>query len=127
MPDTPMSVLLVEDDVHTCNVVDLVMKHHHCALTVANDAESAMGYLNDHQPDVILMDIFLPGMDGYQALARIRQESAADDSAVVAITAYYTADTQQDVMQWGFNGFLPKPLNPSTLVTYLQQVVSAHR
>ena len=118
-----LSVLVVDDDQHTCNIFQMVMDHYHIPLTVAQDAETALTYLSQHTPDIIIMDIFLPGIDGYQALYQIRKHALAPTSTVIATTAYYTADTQKDVLAWGFSGYLPKPLNPSTLIPYLQEVL----
>ena len=123
MTPESLSVLLVDDDQHTCNVFQMVMDHYKIPLTVAQDAETALTYLSQNTPDVIIMDIFLPGIDGYQALYQIRKHALAPTSTVIATTAYYTADTQKDVLAWGFSGYLPKPLNPMTLIPYLQEVL----
>ncbi len=123
MTNKTISVLLVDDDPDTRNVFQLVMEHYEMQLTVAEDAETALNFLRANTPDVIVMDIFLPGIDGYQALHQIRKFALVPDCRVVATTAYYTADTQKDVLAWGFSGYLPKPLNPAQLVPYLQQIV----
>ncbi len=118
-----LSVLLVEDDPDARNVFQMVMDHHHHRLDAVNDAETALDYLTDHTPDVIVMDIYLPGIDGYQALKQIRQKNLAPTSTFVATTAYYNADTATDVLARGFNGYLQKPFNPQTLGTYLEKLV----
>ncbi len=123
MSQLPMSVLLVDDDPHVCEVFRLVMNHHHIPLTILGDAETAIDYLKDKSHDVIVMDIFLPGMDGYQALKRIRQSALVPDCRVIATTAYYTNDTEQDTINRGFDGYMPKPINSNKLVQYLQSVV----
>ena len=118
------SVLLVDDDPHTCNIFQMVMEHFNLDFTIARDAESAFLALETCKPDVIVLDIFLPGTDGYQIFNRIRQQSLAPDAAIVATTAYYTPDTQNDVMARGFQGFLPKPLNSASLVPSLEQAIT---
>ena len=123
MSQLPMSVLLVDDDPHVCEVFRLVMNHHHIPLTILGDAETAIDYLKDKSHDVIVMDIFLPGMDGYQALKRIRQSALVPDCRVIATTAYSTNDTEQDTINRGFDGYMPKPINSNKLVQYLQSVV----
>jgi CheY-like chemotaxis protein len=124
MSDMPMSVLLVDDDPHVCEVFRLVMKHHRIPLTVLGDAETAIDYLKDNSHDVVVMDIFLPGMDGYQALKRIRQSAMVRDCRVIATTAYYTNDTEEETRTRGFDGYMPKPINSNELVSYLQSVVA---
>lgn len=124
MSVSAFSTLLVDDDPHVCEVFKLVMAHHQLPLEILNDAESALSYLAVHHPDVIVMDIFLPGLDGYQALNRIRGASLAPNSKVIATTAYYTNDTEQEIMNRGFDGYIPKPFDSNKLVQYLQGVAA---
>jgi CheY-like chemotaxis protein len=117
------SVLLVDDDPDTHNLFQMVLDHHNHELVIVKDAESALHYLRANTPDIIVMDIFLPGIDGFQALHQIRKDSLAPNCGVVATTAYYTSDTKDEVLSRGFSGYLPKPLNTSTLVKYLEQII----
>ena len=123
MSNHPMSVLLVDDDPDARSVFEIVMQHHNIPFSVFGDAESAIDFLKTNSPDVVIMDIFLPGLDGYQALDRIRRSPFAAHSRIVATTAYYTNDTQQEVIQRGFDGYLPKPFTES-MITYLQRIAS---
>jgi CheY-like chemotaxis protein len=125
MTSIPLSVLFIDDDRDARNVFQMIIEHHHLQITVAENAEDAYKYLSKMTPDVIVIDIFLPGIDGYQALHHIRKQGLAPTSAVVATTAYYTPDTQREVLAWGFNGYLPKPFNLETLVPYLQQIATS--
>ncbi len=123
MTGTRFSVLLVDDDPDTHNLFQMVMDHYNLQLAIVKDAEAALSYLKANTPDVIVMDIFLPGIDGFQALHQIRKDALAPNCSVVATTAYYTSDTREDILSRGFSGYLPKPLNPSTLVPYLEEIV----
>jgi two-component system cell cycle response regulator DivK len=118
-----MTVLLVDDDFDAQSVFELVMQHYKVPFNIVGDAESALDFLKTNTPDVVLMDIFLPGMDGYQALDRIRRSALASSSRIIATTAYYTNDTQQEVIQRGFDGYIPKPFDEG-LVGYLQRITS---
>lgn len=117
-----MSVLLVDDDPHACEVMQLVLRHHNVPLTIVGDAETALDYLQSNSPDIVIMDIFLPGIDGYQALKRIRQSSLLPSGRFVATTAYYTNDTEQEAITRGFDGYIPKPFDSSNLVAYLEMI-----
>ena len=124
MSQSDLSVLLVDDDADVRGVFELVMNHHQVPLAVASDAESALEYLQNHDPSVIVLDIFLPGLDGYQALKQIRKNQLAPNSLVVAITAYYTADSEQDALSRGFDGYLTKPIKTTELVPYLEEIAA---
>lgn len=123
MSSTISSVLLVDDDPSVCGVFELVMQHHQIQLNVVNDAETALDYLNSNSTTVVVMDIFLPGMDGYQALKKLR--SLAEDSRhiVIATSAYYTSDSAHLMENSGFDGFIPKPLDPTQIVPYLESII----
>lgn len=124
MQTTPIKVMLVDDDPNACDVFRLVMNHYDYPILIAGDAETALDYLQTYQPDVIVLDIFLPGLDGYQTLKQIRRESLAPTSRVVATTAYYTSDTEQEALRQGFDGYLAKPFDPNALVGFLHDVVT---
>ncbi len=122
MTEKPLSVLLVDDDPDTQNLYQLVMENNNVELTVMKDAESALDYLSTNSPDVIVMDIVLPGIDGYQAIHQIRKRTLAPNARVIATTAYYTDDTTDKVEAEGFSGYLQKPVNPTTLLAYLREL-----
>jgi len=117
----------VDDDANVRDVFQLVMKHYKLPLVVVNDAEAALDYLTTNTPDVIVLDLFLPGMDGYQALNQIRKRSLARNAKIIATTAYYTQDTEQEIFQRGFDGYLAKPIDSNELIEYLQRVVNETR
>jgi two-component system, cell cycle response regulator DivK len=124
MSKNPMTVLLVDDDLDAQSVFELVMQHYKVPFKILGDAESALDFLKTNVPDIIVMDIFLPGIDGYQALDRIRRSATASGTRVIATTAYYTNDTQQEVIRRGFDGYVPKPFDEG-LVNYLQHITGS--
>ncbi len=127
MSSTPLSVLLVDDDPDTCNLFGLLADYYHFQSAVVGDAEAAYDYLAEHTPDVIILDIRLPGTDGYAAHRTIRERGFAFTSAIVAATAYYTMDTPQQVAARGFNGYIQKPFDPDTFVSSLQEAIRTRR
>ena len=123
MSSPDLTVLLVDDDPYSQGVFELVMQHHNLSYTVVDDAESALDFLQTNTPDVVVMDIFLPGLDGYQALDRIRRMTTVPRCRVIATTAYYTRDTQQEVLKRGFDGYVAKPFDKN-LVSYLKTILN---
>ena len=118
-----LHVVLVDDDEDTQKIFRMVMAHHQIELQIFTDAESALEQLKDApEPDVMVIDIVLPGIDGYQMLGRSRK--FAPRCRMVATTAYHSQSTANEIANWGFNGYLPKPLQPATLVEDLQRFVA---
>ncbi|MCU0463759.1 MAG: response regulator [Anaerolineae bacterium] len=114
------SALLVDDDVHVQELFRMVFDHYGHTLRVAKDQASALAVLDGYRPDVIVLDIFLPNTDGYRVLQAIRATYPGLACPVVATTAYYTTDTEGDVLNHGFDGYLLKPISPQELVPYLE-------
>jgi CheY-like chemotaxis protein len=127
MPGNLLSVLLVDDDQYAGDIFRLIMEHHSVPFVVVENADAALEYLKTRSPDVIMLDLFLPGMDGYRALDAIRNLPHIQDCKIVATTSYYTAATQHEVMQRGFDGYIPKPFVPNELVAYLEKLASGTR
>jgi CheY-like chemotaxis protein len=118
MATESISVLLIDDDDTTGNIFEMILTHKHWILTVMKDGLSGIDYLKTHpdKPDAIVIDIFLPGLDGYQTLKEIR-------TRCIATTSYYTVDTPTQLLRHGFNGFLPKPIDPKTLISTVEKLV----
>ncbi len=122
MAEGQFSILLVDDDPDTRNLFATITGHYHVEFTAFQDAEAALEFLGSHAPDVIIIDLLLPGMDGFQALRQIRTRDLAPGSHMVAITAYHTDQTSAEVYERGFSGYLLKPVDPTTVIGYLQGV-----
>lgn len=121
-----MYVFLIDDDPDVRNLFQMVMEHHQYDFQIAEDAQTGIDQLEASipNPDIVLMDIFLPDLDGYKALNIIRQAGLAPETRIVAITAYYTNDTQQETLERGFDGFIPKPLQAANLVDSLENILN---
>lgn len=113
------SVLLVDDDPHTRAIFELLMEYYEMPFSVAHDSAEAIDHLRRHSPDVIVIDLFLPGTDGFQVLKTIRPLPEASQCRILATTAYYTNDTWREVLARGFDGYLPKPFVPDSFIAYL--------
>lgn len=122
-----MRVLLVDDDYATCDMFGIALGNGGVNLTVMHEAKDGIEYLKSHAVDIVVVDVMLPGMDGYQALDNIRRLKGGDEWPVVATTSFYTGDTQNELVSRGFDGFLPKPLRPSAIVPYLREIVGRKR
>ena len=75
------------------------------------------------QVDLILMDIFLPEADGYQALDTLRNHSRFEDTLIVAVTADASVDNMQRAQESGFDGFIGKPLDPDRFPSQVRRIL----
>ena len=85
------------------------------------DGMEAVEMLRKHNPQIVLMDINMPVMDGYEATREIRKYSAK--IPIIAVTAFAYASDEQKVMESGFDGYMPKPINAKLLKAQLVDIM----
>ena len=108
-------VLVVEDDRRLREIlVDLLLDAGYDVEEAKNRAE-ALEKVRFGQPDIILLDVWMPVMDGFQVLKTLRQETATADLPVVLLTALPTIEGEQEGFKLGVNHYIPKPFNPETV------------
>ncbi len=74
------------------------------------------------RPDLVLLDIALPGMDGYEVLTRLREEPATRRARIIAVTGYGHEDERRRALDAGFDGHLPKPIDQAMLTSILRDI-----
>ncbi|MGH2626609.1 MAG: response regulator [Anaerolineales bacterium] len=104
-------VLIVDDEITTVDVLSKALELFGHEPLPAYDGEDALRSLGQGIPDLILLDLMMPGMDGYETLHRVRQLPGARDLPVVIVTASPDPDLEQRVAAAGGNGCLRKPVD----------------
>jgi two-component system, cell cycle response regulator DivK len=104
-------ILIVEDNEKNLKLVRDVLRFHRYQTLEAVNAETGISLAAHHQPDLVLMDIQLPGIDGVTALGRLRGDPTTAAIPVVALTAFAMKDDQARLLQAGFDGYLVKPIS----------------
>ena len=105
------TILIVEDNEKNMKLARDVLQAKGYATLEAVTGEEGVRMAKDGRPDLVLMDIQLPGIDGIEALRQIRVEPALAAIPVVAFTASVTPADRSQIQAAGFDGFLPKPIN----------------
>jgi two-component system, cell cycle response regulator DivK len=117
------NVLIVEDEYDSIQVMTRVLTYHGATVYVARNGRECLRILKDFTPSIILMDLDMPIMDGWEALAHIRANPATKDLPVVAITAYHSANVAEDAAHAGFNGYFAKPVSIRSIIPRLEQII----
>lgn len=115
-----LEVLVVDDHIDTAESTAIVLKSMGHTVRLAHSGNAAVEMARIYSPDVVLLDIGLPGMDGYQVAKIIRQE--IDNVLLVAVTGYGQDVDRKRSAQAGFDKHLVKPVNPQTLPEILNTV-----
>ncbi len=105
------TILVVEDNEKNMKLVRDVLTFHGYRVIEATDGERAVPLAREHRPRLILMDIQLPGIDGIQALERIRADETTKGITTVALTASVMAGDRARFDAAGFDGFIAKPID----------------
>jgi CheY-like chemotaxis protein len=110
MPDEPKTILIVEDNELNMKLVVAVLKLGPYRTLTAGDAESGIRLAREHFPDLILMDLQLPGMDGISATAVLKADDQLRHIPVIALSGYGSLDLGGPPGEAGFSGFITKPI-----------------
>ena len=108
----PVTILVAEDDAANYSLFEAMLRKHYSLLHAWNGRQ-AVEMFREHRPNVILMDIKMPEMDGYEATAAIRKLS--HDVPIVAVTAFAYPEDMRRILASGFDGCLPKPVSSDKL------------
>ena len=97
-----------------------VLAGTHYEITEAEDGEHALAAVAKQRPDLILMEIQLPSMDGYETMRRIRTDPALISTPIIAVSSYAPSEEQRKARAAGCNDFLPKPYSPHQLLARIR-------
>ena len=109
--DQTSHILYIEDNLDSQRLVSRILANTAYNIDVVPDGEAALNYLNDNIPDLILVDIGLPKMDGKFVTKLIREKKEFHKIPVVAITAHVLRDERESILASGCNGYISKPIN----------------
>jgi two-component system NtrC family response regulator/two-component system response regulator HydG len=118
-------IVVIDDEVNAAAALETLLREDGYEVTRANDARSGLLLVEKEDPDVVLTDLRMPGMDGLDLLARIKQ--VRPSTLVVLMTAYGTVKTAVKAMKLGAEDYLGKPIDVEELEVVLQKVIEKKR
>ena len=117
------TVLLVEDNEDNLVVYRTILEHVGYNVLEARDGEEGVSRAQQHHPDLILMDISIPKIDGWEATRRLKAEGDTRDIPIIALTAHALEEDRQKALQAGCDGYLAKPVEPRRVVQEVERFV----
>lgn len=125
---TGKKILLVEDNAANMTLATFLLQSAGYEVISATDAETAVSLARTQSPALILMDIQLPGIDGLQATAQLRDDDATREIPVVALTALAMKGDEERIRAAGCDGYIAKPLDYksflATVATYFEKTAT---
>jgi len=120
---TSLNVLIVDDDPDALYTLDEIVQSCDCRTVLAKNGYECLSCLEEKVPDLVLLDIMMPGMDGFQTLKKIRANRKWDNIPVYAVTAKAMLDDKGIIMKYGFDDYIFKPVNAGMLAFKLKKLL----
>ena len=121
----PARIVYVEDNPANVRLLEfLIARHDDLQIMAADSGEAGIELIRDTQPDLVLMDIGLPGMDGFEALHVLKSDEATRHIPVVAISANAMPHDVEKGRQAGFMSYLTKPIDINELLDVVKQILT---
>jgi CheY-like chemotaxis protein len=117
-------VMIIDDDQRNIFALSAVLKSRGYITTAFDSMEEALDSLNRDLPSVILMDMMMPGMDGYDALQKLKRDPQLKHLPVIAVTAQAMPGDREKCLKAGADDYLPKPVDVDRLAEVLQKRIS---
>lgn len=117
-------ILVIEDESDSMEFVQGLLEHHGINSMGATTGEEALEMLERFRPKMIIIDLALPGLNGWDLLNAIKSNPALRKIPCVAITAYHTAELAEQAIEAGFSAYFAKPLDATSFVRELEGIAS---
>jgi CheY-like chemotaxis protein len=119
------TVLLVEDNEDNLIIYSTILRHAGLEVLEARDGEAGIAMAVAHHPAVILMDVSIPLIDGWEATRRLKANPKTADIPIIALTAHALATDREKAIEAGCDDYIPKPAEPRVVLTAVQRYIDA--
>ena len=110
------TVLVIEDNEQNLYLVRFMLEKHGFIIYEARDGRRGISLASELRPDLILLDIQLPMLDGYAVAAELRKDPALRDTPIIAVTSYAMLGDREKALAAGATDYIEKPIDPNTFV-----------
>jgi two-component system, cell cycle response regulator DivK len=114
-------ILIIEDNEQNLYLLTFLLGKHGYEVEAARDGQSGIETAVRSMPDLILLDIQLPVMDGYAVARGLRAFSQLSETPIVAVTSYAMVGDREKALESGCTGYIEKPINPDTFVAQVEE------
>lgn len=115
------TILYIEDNEQNLYLITFILEKHGYLVHAARDGQEGIDAAAELLPDLILLDIQLPRMDGYTVARHLRSNPALADIPIMAVTSYAMAGDRDKALAAGCNGYIEKPIDPDTFLQQMEQ------
>lgn len=120
----PQKILIVDDDIDSLKLIGLMLQRHGYEILAASAGVQALGKAASDQPDLIILDIMMPDMDGYEVCRRLRADQATRAIPIIMFTAKTLVDDKVAGFEAGADDYLTKPTHPAELASRVKAILA---
>lgn len=114
-------ILVIEDNEYNLYLVTFLLEKHGYEVSAAHDGKEGIEIAYRVKPDMILLDLQLPVIDGYTVASELRKNPDFADTPIVAVTSYVMSDDHRKAIDAGCTGYIEKPIDPKTFMAQVEQ------
>ncbi len=116
-------ILVIDDDFANRKVLEMVLKRSGCRPMLAEDGAEGLRRALETVPDLILLDLFMPGEDGFEVLARFKEDAALKNVPVVIFTVLVREESEQKALELGAAAYVTKPFDVDEVITCIRRIL----
>ncbi len=120
-------VLVIEDNEQNIYMITYLLEHAGLQVIQARNGRLGLELARSELPDLIILDIQLPELDGYEVARRLRKESSLSEVPIVAVTSFAMSGDRERILAAGCTDYLEKPIDPDTFVSSVTRHLGARR
>lgn len=120
----PKKILLIEDNENNLLLLRDILNYHQYEVVEAKDGEEGVNAARKEMPDLIILDIRLPKMDGFEVVKILKNDPKTKDIKIIGITSYAMKGDKERILQAGFDGYMEKPIDTRQLPEMIKEFLS---
>ncbi len=119
------TILIIEDNEQNMYMLSYLLTQNNYNIIKAFNGLDGLKLAHENNPEIILIDIQLPDMDGYEICNKLRYNGLPKNTTIIAVTSYAMGGDKEKAIEAGADGYLEKPINPETFVGQMQSIINA--
>ncbi len=119
-------ILIIEDNAQNLYLATYLLEHHGYIVSAASTGPAGLAQASEVRPDIILLDIQLPGMDGHEVARRLKADPVMKSVPVIAVTSFALAGDREKSLDAGIEGYIEKPINPDTFADEIRNFIAEY-
>ena len=116
---------MIEDNEQNMYMLSYLLTNHNYNVIKAYNGKDGLDLAHKNHPDIILVDIQLPDMDGYEICIKLRHNNLPINTTIIAVTSYAMGGDREKAIEAGADGYIEKPINTETFVTEMEKIYKA--